>query len=212
MDAVETIEYQGYTIKIIPDQCDESPRDWDNLTEFHCCHGKYRLGDEGKNYTSGEAACEAAKEAEKNNDIVLPLYIYDHSGVALSLHRTGQFADQWDSGQLGFVIIRRKAALDEYSRTRMSEKLRNHLIKIAEAEVATYNQFLCGDVYGYQVTNKDGEDIDSCWGYYGTKYAIQEAKSVVEHTIEQNRKAHQQKLKAQIKSNAPIRVREPLKT
>lgn len=36
-------------------------------------------------------------------------------------------------------------------------------------EVQVYDYYICGDVYGF-VIEKDGEQIDSCWGFYGHDY------------------------------------------
>ena len=84
-DAIETIEYKGHTIKIYQDDCGESPREWDNICEFHCSHRRYYLGDEGFNYHDGQDCIEAITERKRNGDIVLPLYLYDHSGITISL-------------------------------------------------------------------------------------------------------------------------------
>ena len=47
MDTIEEIEYKGYTIKIHYDEdCQDSPRDWDNLGTMMCIHNRYSLGDE----------------------------------------------------------------------------------------------------------------------------------------------------------------------
>jgi hypothetical protein len=83
MEPVETIAYKNHTITIHPDSCDDSPRSWDNLAEFHCCHRKYSLGDKNFNYSTGSDCVQAAQNAQKNGDIVLPLYLYDHSGIDL---------------------------------------------------------------------------------------------------------------------------------
>lgn len=38
---------------------------------------------------------------------------------------------------------------------------------IALAEVETYDQYLVGDVYSYNLEDKETEDTDSCGGFYG---------------------------------------------
>lgn len=30
-----------------------------------------------------------------------------------------------------------------------------------------HNQYLLGDVWGFVVEDKDGEHLDSCWGFFG---------------------------------------------
>ena len=67
MEPIETITYKNHTISIFPDDCTDSPRTWDNLTEFHCSHRRYSLGDEHFNYSSGSDCIPIAKEGKKPN-------------------------------------------------------------------------------------------------------------------------------------------------
>lgn len=179
MEPVESIQYKNHTIQIFPDDYAESPRSWDNLTEFHCSHRRYSLGDKGFNYSNGQDCISVAKEAEKQGDIVLPLYLYDHSGITVSL---SPFSCPWDSGQVGFVVIRREKMLKEFSAKIFSKSLKNKALKIAQGEAQTYDQFLRGEVYGYKID----EDGDSCWGFYGQEVCMDEAKSVVDSMAEVN--------------------------
>jgi hypothetical protein len=173
MEPIETTTYKNHTISIFYDDCSESPRTWDNLTEFHCCHRRYSLGDEGCNYSSGSDCITAAKEAEKQGDIVLPLFLYDHSGITISL---SPFHCPWDSGQVGFVIVRKEKILKEYGKKRFSKFLKKRAYDIAEGEVQTYDQFLRGEIYGYRID----EDGDSCWGFYGQNECVTEAKNIID--------------------------------
>lgn len=36
-----------------------------------------------------------------------------------------------------------------------------------EAQAELYRQWMCGEVYGWRVLDPDGDELDSCWGYYG---------------------------------------------
>ena len=173
MEPVETISYKNHTISIFPDDCSESPRTWDNLSEFHCCHRKYSLSDEGYNYSTGSDCITAAKEAAKQGGIVLPLYLYDHSGITISLT---PFSCPWDSGQIGFVIIRRAKMLKEFGKKRLTSFLKKRAYDIAEGEVHTYDQFLRGEIYGYRID----EDGDSCWGFYGQEECMEEAQNIID--------------------------------
>jgi len=173
MEAIDTIDYKNHTISIYYDDYAESPRTWDNIAEFHCCHRRYSLGDEEYNYSSGQDCIDVAKEAEKQGDVVLPLYLYDHSGITISLT---PFSCPWDSGQVGFVIIRRAKMLQEFSAKRFTTFLKKRALDIAEAEVQTYDQFLRGEIYGYKVD----EDGDSCWGFYDQEDCIGEAKNIID--------------------------------
>lgn len=173
MEPVETIPYKNHTISVFLDDCSESPRTWDNLSEFHCCHRRYSLGDEEFNYSTGSDCIDVAQQAEKQGDIVLPLYLYDHSGITISLT---PFHCPWDSGQVGFVIVRRAKMLQEFGGKRFTQSLKEKALHIAESEVHTYDQFLRGEIYGYQID----EDGDSCWGFYGQEDCISEAKSIID--------------------------------
>lgn len=112
-----------------------------------------------------------------------PLYMYAHSGVALSLGREYfsasrseeyPFNCQWDSGQVGFVRVRKQGCgFDSEEQARAA----------AEASVAAWNQYLSGDIWGYRILGPGGEaedDIaDECWGFYGRDYAEREARAAL---------------------------------
>ena len=42
--------------------------------------------------------------------IILPLYLYDHSGISM---KTTPFSCQWDSGQVGWIYVEKKKCLQE---------------------------------------------------------------------------------------------------
>jgi hypothetical protein len=197
MEPIEVISYKTHIISIYPDENPESPRSWDNLCEFHCCHRRYSLGDKGFNYSSGEDCIRVAQEAQNQGDIVLPLYLYDHSRITISLT---PFSCPWDSGQVGFIIIRREKMLQEFSAKKFTKALKARALKIAEGEVQTYDQYLRGEVYGYRID----EDGDSCWGYYGMEECIEEAKNTVDWLVKRDIKKHGERVKQWIKSKVPL--------
>jgi len=203
-EALETIEYKGYNIEIYPDELNDSPRDWDNLTEFHCWHRRCNLGDFNYNNSNMNEFYDIYREAKRNNDIILSLYIYEHGGITISLSNDNYpFNDRWDSGQIGYVIVRRKKMIEEFGKKIFTPKLKKRAIEIVKSDVKVYDQFLRGDVYGY-VIEKDGENIDSCWGYYGMEDVTTEAQSVVDYDIKNNIKKHCEKVKCYIKNNVPL--------
>ncbi|AQT70061.1 hypothetical protein STSP2_03263 [Anaerohalosphaera lusitana] len=179
MEPVKTVTYKNHTIEIHYDTTAESPRSWDNICEFHCSHRRYSLGDEGLNYSNPQDCIKAAQAAEKEGDLILPLYMYDHSGITISL---SPFSCPWDSGQVGFVIVRRKKMLEEFGRKKFSKSLKEKALQIVEGEVGTYDHYLRGEVYGCII---DGGE-ESCWGFYGQEECIEEAKSIIDAMIEMN--------------------------
>lgn len=46
-----------------------------------------------------------------------------------------------------------------------------------DAELGEYLDWAAGECYGVIVTDADGEEIDSCWGFIGTDYAEKVARS-----------------------------------
>ena len=82
----------------------------------------------------------------------------------------GDHTDQWGrptSGPDGYVMIKREDGID--------------LAKAAESLVDIWNQYLEGDVWFFAVLDENGEQVESCGGYYGLDDCITEARSVAEH-------------------------------
>lgn len=188
---MEQIEYKGYQIQISPDENPESPREWDNITTMICFHKRYNLGDsheiKHQDYSSWKEM-EQAIIKQYNPVIIKPLYLLDHSGITISTH---DFNDRWDSGQIGFVLVSRKDALECFGVKRISTAIKKKAEQLLEGEVVTYDQYLRGDVYGYRVKDSEGEEIDSCWGYYGYDHdksgLLESAFASIEHDLKKER-------------------------
>lgn len=195
-NTVKEYEHAGCTIKIYQDESPESPRDWDNLGTMICFHKRYNLGDKHdyrhEDYSGWEALQEAIREQE-HAAIILPLYLYDHSGLRI---KVGPFAGllpqghaEFDSGCVGFIVVSKEKVRKEYSVKKLSKSVLEKAAKVLQGEVETYDQYLSGDVYGYEVTNEETGLDDSCWGHYGLDYVEQEANSIAEHnakTVSEN--------------------------
>ena len=98
---------------------------------------------------------------------ILPVYLLDHSGLTVS---TASFCDPWDSGQVGWIYVTCEKFLKETGYTKAQWPGR--AIEMLNNEVKTYDQYLTGDVYGFQEfeLDEDGDWIEtenSCWGFYG---------------------------------------------
>jgi hypothetical protein len=106
--------------------------------------------------------------------IIKPLYMYEHSGITIS---TSPFSCRWDSGQIGWVFITKETAKEEYGDNLTDKELAEKLNDILEAEVKTYDQYLTGDVYSFNIQtpddNGDYEHYDSCSGFYGEESAYE---------------------------------------
>jgi hypothetical protein len=105
---------------------------------------------------------------------MLPLHLYDHSGITMS---TSGFSCPWDSGQVGWIYMPWMTAVREWSGT--DEEIRAKALDCLKAEVKEYDQFLTGDVWGYVIKDEDDEEGDACWGFYGLDYCREAAKEAV---------------------------------
>ena len=170
-DAVKEFRHCNMDVKIMQDFEPESPREWDNLGKILYTSTRYTMGDE-------EVDREVIIEIEARKDvIVLPVYVYIHGGVTIN---TTGFSCPWDSGQSGIIYVECADVLKEWNRKRMTNKLREKVKGILRGEIATYDQFCTGDVYGYIVTHEEDEDEESCWGFYGMECCEEEARRVAE--------------------------------
>ena len=171
-----------FTYEIEQDSDPIDPRvDFDSAAIMACWHPRYDLGDAKKFWACPEDPEDFVAWAEREGVVYLDLYLYDHSG--LRMNTTG-FSCPWDSGQVGYIYMAKKQVIQEWGSLdikRAEEYMR--------AEVDTYNMYLSGDVWGYIIRDSDGEEVDSCWGFYGHDHCEEEAKEQVayyeEHTPKQ---------------------------
>jgi hypothetical protein len=135
-----------------------------------------RYGEARDNY---RAALQTAAERVA---IILPLFLYDHSGITIS---TCSFADPWDSGQVGFIYVSLATVRKEYNARAVTAAVRAKAVACMQHEVETYADFLEGNAYGYTVEDADGVELDSCWGFYGFDYCKDAAHDSAAHIAEQ---------------------------
>ncbi len=144
--------YKGHNIAIEYDESPESPREWDNISEIHYTSDRYTLGDH--HHTSQESMNDMLAEAKRQGDLVFALHAYIHSGVTVSMKtfhgRLPQGHAEFDSGVCGFVVIRRKKMLEEFSSKIFTQKLKEKAEQLAQSEVNIFESYLRGEVYGFR--------------------------------------------------------------
>jgi hypothetical protein len=192
---VHNIEYGAenifgnYKVRIEPDEDPESPREWDNIGTMVCWHNRYNLGDkkgvdELVSHLNRSPKADAEWDIHKTSSpgefhewaeacgfIMLPLYLYDHSGLTMS---TGKFSCPWDSGQVGWIFATPEQIADTFPGM-AEDEARETTRKILLSEVEFYDQYLRGDIYGFIIEDLRGNVVDSCWGFYGWDEAAQAA-------------------------------------
>ena len=88
-----------------------------------------------------------------------PIYCHDHSRIKLS---TRPFSDAWDSGEIGWAVVPSDTVEREFNGDRAE------VDACVNGELHAFTQYLNGDVTGFTVLDNHNNEIDSCWGFYGT--------------------------------------------
>jgi hypothetical protein len=224
---MEKINYRGYDIEISEDNDAEDPRSWGGSSfTMICAHRRYNLGDvqakgeeeilehiSGKsfddrpNWMDYDRAEEQMNNYIDRNFLTLPLYLYEHSGITMS---TGRFSCPWDSGMVGCIYISLADARKHYGVKKITAKLKEEIYKHMRGEVETYDDFLTGNVWGYNVEATG----DSCWGFFGDYNApgglLEQAKDGIDWHITKERKKHWQQVKTWIRAKVPFMYRTEL--
>ena len=202
-EAVKQVEYKGYKINIYQDENYDDLEDWGDESLFLVGYhrdftvDRSRRNKEGRSeggisqelaqciarggkYEDGSRNDEAAEYVNKYHVFGLEAYI--HSGVCLALSNEGQFPDrQWDVSQLGLVFVSKK-----------EWRIRKKARKAALGLIKEWNDYLSGNVYGYMIEDKEGNESGGCWGYYGdyddkSNDLISSAKSEIDYQVKEDR-------------------------
>lgn len=179
---VSRTENDTALLEIHIDECPESPRKWDNLGAMVCWHSRYILGDK-HDFSSPQ---EFREEVDGRSAILVPLYLLDHSGLTIRTDPTMfQACDPagWDWQQIGFIYASHEKIRNEYGVKRVTKAVREKVIGVLEAEVATYDQYLRGEVYGYVLRDKKSGEEDSCWGFFGDLHESDMSEHLGEHAM-----------------------------
>lgn len=163
----ETLKHANCEITIDQDTDPVSFREQcDNAEVMICWHWRYCLGDKHNHETPADFRDWWAENG--TGGVLLPLYLYDHSGLRFSAK---PFSCQWDSGQVGYCYVTRDIIDREWGGD--AEKAEAYML----LQVAAYDQYLAGDVWCYGVKHESGQE-ESCSGLYGYDYCVTEAKAV----------------------------------
>lgn len=103
---------------------------------------------------------------------VTPISYYEHGDITIWCGRPN---DPWDSGYLGFAYITREKAMKNGA----PRKWRQWASERIQSEVSVYDTYLQGECCGYVVEDDNGEEVDSCWGFFSAEEAIEYAKDAV---------------------------------
>ena len=186
-EPIRTYKKGELVLRIWPDEDAEDPRNGDNLGTMVCFHRNYTLGDKtGLDFErfGGWDAVEYYLRKEEKAEVILLLYLLDHSGITM---RTRSFHDVdpgcWDSGMVGFIYTTKKAIREMIGKDTVYKSDLEQAREVLEAEVKTYDQYLRGEIYGYTVVKPvkcekcghvEEEVEDTCWGFYDMDTIVKE--------------------------------------
>jgi len=187
----EKFEVEYLTVKIVNDESPSNPRDDHSGSLFFGWHKRYLCGDDPTKhgmpnahhlrevFPDGWDEIRAHIEEHFKPRCILPVFMYDHGGVAYS---TGSFGCSWDSGQIGFIFTH--GPDDDWEDPEAALK----------ALVEEYSEWASGNVWGYVVENSEGDVESSCWGFIGDpdkSGVIEEARASAKWLIERERREAQ---------------------
>lgn len=174
----------------------------DRITKMWCFSKKYNLGDKHFFQDIQEAIENLVEEfvpEDKREEVLAPrgdknyslkeqdvlimcnlvpyvcvkfIYMYDHSGIAIS---TKDFKDPFDSGVIGIISLDKQTIINEVGNadeTNWYTLAENYI----ENDVEEYNQWITGDIYDFcleklvkcpHCNHESEETIDAVGGFYG---------------------------------------------
>lgn len=104
---------------------------------------------------------------EKMNErgmYALPVSAYEHGGITYRTGGPDQFVDgQWDAGCVG-LIYTTDERIQQFGNTNYT---REQVYEWLKAEVDLYSEWAEGHCYWFEITDKDGNTVDTCGGFIG---------------------------------------------
>jgi hypothetical protein len=151
--------YREHRIEIHWDENPRDPREDDNLGVIGLFHMRVIRVDEYHSFESPEELLAYIKKEK---------YFYQN----FDHHNTGT----------GIIFVDREKIKREYSVKRITKKIKERVYRLLEAEVREYDSYLSG----YRIIDKDGNDVDSCWGFFEIDEAMREAKVDIDSLLGQD--------------------------
>jgi hypothetical protein len=141
----------------------------------------YEQYDNVMEHATAEVLMNAIKKHTKA--VVLPIYVYNHSGISVSTssYRYRMFDSAgWDWGISGIIYATESKIKKEYGGDKVTDEMRTKAIEALKGEIKTLDMYYKNEVYWYTV-KEGGEEVDSCYGVYAEdlKDLKKELKSMV---------------------------------
>ena len=187
-NVIKEVRAGNKILRILQDNNPDDPRSWDNLAKMIFVGKHKSLGDkhdfefEGS-YNSRQDFIEKGeielRKYFKDVAVIKAVHLYEHSGTSISTSMSYPFDCKWDAGTIGFAVITKTDIKEEFGVKRVTKELLKRAEAILDGEVETLNQYISGDVYGFELVEVSECDkgcehethLDSVWGFYGNDFA-----------------------------------------
>jgi len=87
---------------------------------------------------------------------------------------------------VGHIYVTPDEIRKEYGVRHITKKTVEVVKNVLEAEVKIFGCYMNGDVFGYVLEDEKGNELGSCWGYYGDEHCLEEAKAAADNMSGQN--------------------------
>jgi hypothetical protein len=174
----------------------ESPREDENLGTFYTWQSRYNSPDKHNFSEPSDFLRDLAYDFMNNTDnlhsrtdesllnlikkhaVILPVYKYEHGGIA---YKTSPFSCPWDSGQVGWIYITKKQIRKQFGVKAVTKKYREQAENALKAEVSCYSDWANGNVYRFSLEEKvllpeeetfELREVESCGVFYGWDFKL----------------------------------------
>lgn len=196
-------EYKGFTVRIIQDIDVEDPayddddaecflsasntdghigkKNYEHQGQHHVPWGQYMWGHYGKeipdesNEEAWEYYCEWRDQYEPEYQVWPITYGNAHGPGSGTIYEVDEddYSDLADID--GYIYIR--VPVSDVEKLADSDR---DLEKMKDSLIDMYQTWLRGEVYGYVIEDTDGNELESCWSFWGDEDCVKEARHVID--------------------------------
>lgn len=158
--------------KVVQDLDPYSPRENECFGTIAYVSNRYTLGDHKVSHQ------ELEDIMSDDNNIGLNVYAYIHGGITMN---TTGFSCSWDSGQSGYIYVSKEDICGLFGVKSLTNEHVERAKNILKAEIEEFDHYLNGEMYGYIISDDDGNVLESCYGFFGREDAESEAQIAFEY-------------------------------
>lgn len=148
-------EMNDYFFNIRQYSWTDSPREGREDSKLAIYHKRHNFVNETQFNTDNYGSWHELKQAfiaDEAIAVILPVYMYEHSGYVFS---TTPFGCKFDSGQVGYIFMTKSKAYEIFKCKRLSKSLIAKINEWLISDVSDYSYWCNNEVYDYILVDKD---------------------------------------------------------